>query len=216
MVQRWESASILFTIEVSQTVWTTTLSCREAQICCQPPALQLRVQDIILFHNDHEITWCEETVGNFLICHHQPNTDLLVLMRRLSSEFFATGKGVEFSDVCDKCNTDYQVELRAFNGELAFTITRWIDLGSGIKPIDLRWTVHAQWIPKYNSYRTSLDPSDKSHSPRAFEDACGTRNSLDYLRSRNLAYLKDGNYKKIMKRRWFSASRWYLWQKDLC
>lgn len=142
--------------------------------------------------------------------------DLLVLMRRLSGEFFATRKGVEFSDVCDECNSDYQVELRAFNGELAFIITRWIDLGSGIEPIDPRWTVHAQWIPKGKFYRTSLDPSDKNHSPRAvFEDACGTRNSLDCLRSRNLAYLKDGNYKKIMKRRWFSGSRWFLWQKNL-
>lgn len=209
------STDSLFTVEVAQSIRTTTLFCCEARICCQPPALHLRVQDILLFHNNDEMKWWEEpTVRNLLICHHQSHGKLFALMIDLSVKFFRAKKDVEFSNLCDKCNTEYQVELRAFNGKLAVIITRWIDLGRGIKPIDSRWTVHAQWIPK--NYCTSLEPNDMSHSPRAaFEDACGERNSLDYLRSRNLAYLKDRNYEKIMKQRLFSGSRWFLWQKDV-
>lgn len=53
------STDSLFTVEVTRKTWTTTLFSLEAQICCQPAALQLRVQDIILFHSDQDIEWCE-------------------------------------------------------------------------------------------------------------------------------------------------------------
>lgn len=73
-------------------------------------------------------------------------------------------------------------------------------------------TVHALLILKNDC--ASLKPSDMVHSPRnVFEQACGERNSLEYLRSRNLAYLKSENYKKVMKQGWFDC-RWYLWKKD--
>lgn len=204
------STDSLFAVEVNRTTWTTTLFCCEARICCQPPALHLRVQDMILFHGDQEIKWCGDTVDHFLICHHQNKA----MMQELATQFFAEKKDVTSSGLCQKCNTAYQIELRASGRELAFVITRWIDLGSGDSPIDGRWNVHAQMLSTV--CRTSLDLSDMDHSPRAvLEEACGERNSLNYLRSRNLAYLQHENYKKVMKRQWFSGSRWYLCQKDV-
>lgn len=210
------SSDSLFIIQVSQTKSATTLLCREALVCCQPPALQLRVQDIILFHGDQEIS--EKTVGGFIICHHQRNPKLVLLMQRLKP-LFAEGKDAISTGLCSKCNTEYQVELHsiqedAIRKESAFVITRWIDLGSGIEPIDPRWTVHAKWIPK--GYPTSLDLNPMRHNPRAvFEEACAKRNSLDHLRSRNLSYLDHQNYKKVMKRWWSWGSHWYLWQKNV-
>lgn len=208
------STDSLFSMEVTPTSWITTLFSCEARICCQPPALQLRVQDIVLFHSDQKIKWCEDTLGYLLVCRHQQNDELVSMMKQLANQFFAENKDSYFSNRCRTCNTDYQVELRVFHGGLAFVITRWIDLGSGMNPYDPRWSVHARLIP--NKFRKSLDPEHMLHSPRAvFESACGERNSLDHLRSCNLAHLNNGHYKKVMKRGWLFDSRWYLWQKAL-
>lgn len=211
------STDSLFTIEVMPTPWATTLFSCEAQICCQPPALQLRVQDIVLFHSDLRIEWSEDTIGHFLICRHQQNPELVLLMHRLASQFYDEKKEGIYSNYCGWCDTEYVIELRVLNGQLAFVITRWIDLGSGLTPLDPRWTVHARLIPeRFERFGTLLNSSEMTHSPRAvFEQSCGKRNSLDYLRSRDFTYLTNGNYKQVMKQRGFVDPRWYLRQKNL-
>lgn len=121
-------------------------------------------------------------MSSLMFCHHTRNSFLLLAMQRLTERFFAAREEqVNSLDRCDECNTAYQLELRAIrSNELAVVITRWIDLGSDIEPVDPRWTVHAKWIPP--GYCASSNPSDVDHNPRSvFEEAFGGRNSSDYF-----------------------------------
>ncbi len=44
---------------------------------------------------------------------------------------------------CRYCNTDFQVEVEEVGGQgPASIITKWLDLGSGWTPMDIRWKVH--------------------------------------------------------------------------
>lgn len=95
--------------------------------------------------------------------------------------------------LCRICMTDYQIELAKVDSKSALIITRWINLGLGLSQQDLLWKAHA--LPYGLTSSGSLD--DYEFSPRScFEHAASQ--SLEDLRTRNLSYLHDQQYKYVM------------------
>ncbi|OQE18024.1 hypothetical protein PENFLA_c022G06517 [Penicillium flavigenum] len=95
---------------------------------------------------------------------------------------------------CDKCNTDFELQIENVGGKLALILTKWIILGPGAKPDDPDWGKRDR---KAILQEPDFQAIDMAVSRRAsFETACET--SIDALRSRNLSYLHKKRYKELM------------------
>lgn len=108
--------------------------------------------------------------------------------------------------LCRICMTDYQIELTKVdhNGQSALVITRGINLGLGLSQQDPLWQAHS--LPDFalpSEHRGSwILPDDYEFSPRScFEHAASQ--SFKVLRTRNLSYLHDEQYKDVL-----STSPW--------
>lgn len=124
----------------------TTLLSVEARICPEPTSLCLRIQHWALVSSPKRDTIHSRT--EFVeICAHitarSPELSQLVesklKLRRTGPEYRA---GADVTK-CRFCNTDFQVEIKDFGDEgLALVVTKWLDLGPGLTPMDTRWRVH--------------------------------------------------------------------------
>ncbi|KAJ5278997.1 hypothetical protein N7478_004369 [Penicillium angulare] len=104
--------------------------------------------------------------------------------------------------------TDYLVEVRKWDSTHILVITRWIDLGPGFSTDDYQWSSHAG-DPK-EKREPNLEGQDLKNRPQKLFDpqASGQSESASELLSRNLAYLTDERYKKVMRK---SVSRRAIW-----
>lgn len=172
-----------------------SLFSREAQICPEPLGLHIRMQDIVLVRTRDQLifdtsNWddpCE-------ICTH---FSLLRLITPIV-ESLHNGEKASFAHNCYLCNTDAQIEIGEFDSKIALIMTRWVNLGPGLTQEDPLWKTHVSW-PDPPCWK--LDGDDPEHflteSPRlCFEDMAPQ--SFEDLRSRNLSYLRDQQYKKVM------------------
>lgn len=125
-------------------------------------------------------------------------------------ESLDNGEEASFAHNCHMCNTDSQIEIREFDSKIASIMTSWINLGSGLTREDLLWKTHVS-LP--DGPRGRLDGDDPEHlltaqSPRlCFEDLAPQ--SFEDLRSRNLSYLRNQQYKNVMP---FIAAGLNLWR----
>ena len=112
----------------------TTLLSIEARICPRPLGFYLRVQSWTLFHTIK----CD---GLLHICDHlRPYPYDQLLQSRLKRD--NAGSQIENS-TCHICNTDFQIEIMEVDNEgPAIVLTKWIDLGAGLTPMDPKWKVH--------------------------------------------------------------------------
>lgn len=210
------SVDSLFLIEVKPpSVDVTALFCREAQICGQPPSFHLRIQDIMLFHRG-EIVLSKGPMHDLRICCHEGNRELMHMIRNLLKarpSKTRNRKDAKHRGICWTCNTVYQVELASIGEKRAVVITRWIDLGAGVDPRDPRWGVHLSraFRRSKREYAQWLGPGDERSSPQySFEKTCAKESSFEETRSRNLFYLQDGNYRKLMKMQHWIPPTWAL------
>lgn len=88
-------------------------------------------------------------------------------------------------------------------------MTRWLNLGPGLTKEDPLWKTHVLGgIP-----RRRLDEDDLEESPRlCFEDMAPQ--SFEDLRSRNLSYLRDQQYKNVMPFIAAGLNVWYISYKE--
>jgi hypothetical protein len=122
---------------------------------------------------------------------------------------------------CAQCNKDAQVEIGnfGFESKIALVMTRWISLGPGHMEEDPLWATRTGLRPRTFYNNVSVDDSvyliDPEyllpvHSPRL----CFERNaphSFENLRSRNLFYLKDEQYKNDTRTPFIAAADRDLW-----
>ena len=161
----------------------------QARICPQSLGLYLRIQVWILLRT---IQW-----NAFLrICDH---------IRLISYEqIFQTGLILKDNNVqrqtktftCRKCNMDYQIETMEVTDEsIAIVVTKWIDLGAGLTPMDPKWRVHCI---SSNELGWAVGSESNGDIRSRFESQSGAGPSLHALNGQNLSYLTAKRYKEAM------------------
>lgn len=190
---------------------TITLFSREAQICPEPLGLYIRMQDIVVVKTLDELpnNWRSEP---FVICQHFGLRDFITPM----VESLHNGQKASFAHNCHRCNTDSQIEISAFESKMALIMTRWVNLGPGLTDQDPLWKAHV-CFPMGPGGRLGghYDPEPilGAQSPRlCFEDTASQ--SFEDLRSRNLSYLRDQQYKKVMPFTAAGRNVWHISYKE--
>ncbi|KAJ5148945.1 hypothetical protein N7448_000523 [Penicillium atrosanguineum] len=107
---------------------------------------------------------------------------------------------------CDKYSTDSRIEVCEYGSDLALVLTTWINLDPGLTLDDPRWKFHGK---SSRLTKVTLDPNERKDSPRVYFEIVSSR-SLAALRSCNLSYLRDQQYKKVMLRIYLGKRAWNL------
>ncbi|KAK2822978.1 hypothetical protein FQN49_007592 [Arthroderma sp. PD_2] len=202
--------SLQFTeVQVEPRSSITTLLSVEARIC-DGPSLCLRIQNWALADTPGIDRLILKTKLISICDHVKMDGERPILPRLIKSAFekYIASKQSRIPvgpDVftCRTCGTDYQVEVKRFsNNRLALVMTKWLDLGAGLDPKDIRWKRHSE-------VRAPVDLR-AVRSPRGilslFERAAGP--SLDSITRKNELYLLDNNYKESMD--WWTDGTWIL------
>lgn len=181
----------------------TTLLSVEARVCPGSSSLCLRIQQWAFLRS----TDLEEllTASVFLtICDHlgELTSDISRLVRSEIGPRRTDTKDPISTGVhkCRQCNTDFQVEIRMVADEgLGLIITKWIDLGSGLNPMDIERRFCCE-IPRR---KASGVPGDLR---LRFESEPNL--SRDELSSRNETYLVGERFRKVLDR--WDSKTWVL------
>ena len=176
------------------TVPMTTLLSVEARIYPEPEHFCLRIQQwaVSKYADPDRLL----SAVNFIrICCHVINLDFAIsdLIWNKLEPHCSTIKGTVSSDVlrCNVCMLDYQVELRIFGDEgLAMVITKWLDLGAGLTPKDIRWDYF-----RADRCKRAI-PEGPGKVRLRFESVPGL--PQEALSARNASYLADERFKKVL------------------
>ncbi|CAG8909997.1 unnamed protein product [Penicillium egyptiacum] len=148
----------------------------------------------------------------YQICSRIGDDELLVSIEEFVEAYCERRTLSLLRRTCDKCNSEYQLELREFGKfNIAFLMTRWINLGSGRTPDDPQWKVHSfglQHVP------FTLGSEYMFSSPRFLFEASPTT-SFEALRTQNLGYLTGREYRNVMKKLSRSPPSWGLWHEPV-
>lgn len=194
----------------------------EGQVCPEPLAFQIRMQDIVLV--DKQADFLSQTnpyvssghsLDNYEICVHQtlfaflrnihPNKATMsetathevapsTVLRSLQD-----GNQTCFTFTCRYCLMNAELEFCPFSSKAALIMTRWVDLGPVLKRDDLSWKKHIRRPP--HPFDNIPGPV-KVHLPgrqetrETFEAL--VQQSYRRLRCHNLAYLRSQRYEPVM------------------
>ena len=180
----------------------TTLLSVEARIISHPESFGLRIQTWALLKS----TKIDELLSAsrfVMICDHILGSDI---SRLIEAEIGPYKTKIETSVTidllrCRQCGTEYQIQLRMLGEEgLALVITKWLDLGLGLTPNDIKWRyLRAE-------YRKEAISELPENIRRRFESVSAL--SQDALSSRNASYLLEDRFMKVMD--WWEDWSWIL------
>ena len=155
----------------------TTLFSIDAQICCKPPGLVLRTQEIMSVSGHKQyLMYCNpraqpEKIGKspltMFICLHIHRKKLAGLINPIVKAYRAGKKAPESTYTCGRCHTDFRIEMCEYGTELALIITKWFNLGDGLSPDDPRWKRHAESADRVHTGEVRQSPSDGNNSPES-------------------------------------------------
>jgi len=182
--------------EKSTSPGISSLFSLDAQICCEPPGLFLRIQMITSVpSNEIYLLYTEPNGGerwhdplkNVWICRHVPHEKLTSLIDKVMMSRYTGKRDPSAAYTCYRCSTDCYIEIHEQGSDLLLVVTKWVNLGAGLTPDDLQWKVHSSAL---DAYKMEVDPTNMKASSRAcFEDT--SLRPLEALRCRNFSYLKD-------------------------
>ena len=193
----------------------TLLFSMEARICTEPARLCLRVQKWTVLHTNVLELAVERAKGVGVCFHHNAEEgEFSQLIISSLNEHLTRSEGARdiMRRTCPRCKLDYQLEiLDTDNDNLAIVITRWLDLGSGLTPLDQNWRFHTLGLGG-----NEIDHAGDAERCRLeFEKEGG----LDHhaITLRNASYLSKRQYRKTMNNKspgvWISQagrrSKWY-------
>ena len=172
----------------------TTLMSVEAQISRKTTSLCLRIQQWAFLRttDSEKLLASIDLVG---ICDHLNNSTICQLFRADLRPRCTNIKSPLSTSVkkCRQCNTDFQIEIRTLGEEgLALVITKWLDLGSGLTPTDIKWSYYRSG-DRSPTIDASVVPGDVR---LLFEDETGL--SQNSLSSQNASYLSKDRFMKVM------------------
>ncbi|KAJ5736815.1 uncharacterized protein N7483_001940 [Penicillium malachiteum] len=154
----------------------------EARAYPTTPSLVLGLQDIGVVSRDFApMLIPKEEVVSISICRHfhTVNQEPFNLFKSHIEAYCANrSQGISRGN-CKECNTEYEIRVQeADTHDVTLTITRWIDLGSGLSLEDIRWRCYVFFEPGI------VHTSDIVSDPRQrFEQA-----PVSYGSSRNVSF----------------------------
>lgn len=181
----------------------------EARVCPASPSLGLRIQSICLVPRYFALMLIPKR--NFVSlspCIHleaDANSMILHLFKSHIEAYCANQPLDASGGNCKICNTSYEFQVEAVGTQHAtLTITRWVDLGPGLTPEDIRWRSHLLFQQR------TLGPSSLFSDPRRrFEQSPANHDGGDQVSfkqryRRNLAWLREGRHLRMMS--WVGGS----------
>jgi hypothetical protein len=212
-VQYGVGAESLYHTQVNKCLDATTLFSIESRVYQEQKGLCLQIQEILLVYYALMGLFIPKapspdrpTPYYFWICEHFSRREMRHRIKSTLSAFLSDTSMSPLRGNCDKCNTDFELQIEEVRGRLALILTKWIILGPGAKPDDPDWGKRDR---KSILQGPDFQAIDMAVSPRAsFETACET--SIEALRSRNLSYLRKRSYKERMMESTSQHDTWSL------
>ena len=176
---------------------TKTLFSVEARVCTEPARLCLHIQSWTVLHTN-VLEVAVERAKCVGVCIHQDAEEGEMFQLIVSSlEEYLTGlEGPREPKrrICRRCQLLYQLEvLTAGNDGLAIVITKWLDLGSGLTPLDPKWRFLSEYAPRADG----IDHAGDAERCRLdFEKEEGLKHHGITLR--NASYLSKKQFRKTM------------------
>ena len=187
---------------------TTTLISMEARVCAEPARLCLRLQTRTVLHTRVSDLALERSKCVW-VCHHliAEEGEMFQLIESSLNEY-STGSERQREPKCYRCRHCkfvFQLEISdTVSVCLAIVITKWLDLGSGLTPIDPKWRVLTAAVPDGDNGNEQASEAKKCKMD--FEKDEGIMQQAITLR--NASYLSDQRYKDTMSKRF--CGEWTL------
>lgn len=129
-------------IEITEHDTSTTLFSIKARICPKPPTpgLYLRIQDITFVKQGKGDLFApvDKPLQIFKICPYINHSKILKLVRPIVTAYTTNKPVLPLRSNYDKCKTDFELAIQEHRDNVTLVITRWINLGPGLTPDDLR------------------------------------------------------------------------------
>ena len=180
----------------------TTLLSVDARVCARPARLCLRLQTWVVLHTRDQDLALEKSKCVWVCGHLVAHKDELLQLIGSSLDEYSTRaeepqrpKTLE----CRSCKFVFQLEiLDTVSDGLAVVITKWLDLGSGLTPMDPKW---GRFAAAYKFGRQESGQAGEAEQCMIdFEKEEGM--VLQALTARNASYLIDQQYKYTISKRY--------------
>lgn len=156
----------------------TSLFSIDALICCEPPGLVLRTQEIVSISGQkRRLMYCNpnarEKLGEppltMFICLHVRRNELASLINPIVKAYRAGENAPLSTYTCGRCDTDFCIEICEYETESALIITKWFNLGASLSPDDPHWKRHADFADRVHTDKVRPSPCDgKKQCPSLF------------------------------------------------
>ena len=180
----------------------TTLLSVDARVCAQPARLCLRLQTWAVLHTRNQDLALEKSKCVSVCRHLMANYgEIAQLIESSLDEYSKRAQKPQGPNLrrCRYCKFSYQLQvLDTVSHGLAVVITKWLDLGSGLTPMDPKWSGFA--ATSLVSDQESEQAGEAENGMMDFEKEEGMVQQA--LTTRNASYLIDQRYKDTM-------SKWY-------
>ena len=184
--------------EIEPGVRMKTLTSVEARVCPRPARLCLRIQTWAVMHTEI-LDLALERSKCLCVCRHLV-AEKGELSRMIESSLDEYSTRLEKpreagQHVCHHCNVVFQLQvLKTVRDGLAIVITKWLDLGSGLTPMDPKWRILADRVRDGDQEQEQA--SQAKNCRMDFEKEEGMMQQA--LTLRNASYLNDQWYKGRM------------------
>lgn len=178
----------------------TTLLSVEARVCGKPARLCLRLQTWAVLHTRLPDLALERSKCVW-VCHHlvADEGEMFQLIESSLNENSTRSERPREPKChrCRRCNFNFQLEvLDTVSDGLAIVITKWLDLGSGLTPMDPKWRILASAFQDGENRNEQVSEAEKCKTD--FEKEEGMMQQAVTLR--NASYLSDQRYKNTMSK----------------
>ena len=180
----------------------TRLLSVDARVCAQPARLCLRLQTWVVLHTRDQDLVLEKSKC-VSVCRHlmADYGEIAQLIESSLDEYSKRAQKPQGPNLrwCRHCRCSYQLQvLDTVSDGLAVVITVWLDLGSGLSPMDPKWSGFA--AASLVGDQESEQAGEAEKCMMDFEKEEGMVQQA--LTTRNASYLIDQRYKDTM-------SKWY-------
>lgn len=183
----------------------TTLTSVEARVCPRPARLCLRIQTWAVMHTK-VLDSALERSQCLCVCDHlvAEKGELFRLIESSLGEYSRRSKKLREAGqhMCHHCNFDFQLQvLDTVSDGLAIVITKWLDLGLGLTPMDPKWRILADRFQDGDHQQEQASQAEVCRLE--FEKEEGMMQQA--LTLHNASYLNDQRYKGTM---WKYCGEW--------
>ena len=179
----------------------TTLLSVDARVCAQPARLFLRLQTWAVLHTRDQDLGLEKS-KSVSVCRHLMANDgeIAQLIGSSLDEYSKRAQKPQGPNLrrCRSCKFSYQLQvLDTVSDGLAVVITKWLDLGSGLTPMDPKWRGFAA------TFQVDQESEQAGQAEKCMMDFEKEEGMVQQaLTTRNASYLINQRYKDTISKRY--------------